>query len=1570
MFVKLLLQEADAGVVGEIGDAALAEIAAGAVDYIQDKPAGGHKLRHRTIGGAAPVASVIEILNDDMPFLVDSVMSEVQTRDCTVKLVLHPIFKTKRSATGVLTAVTGPGDKQWQQGQESFIQIVIDPIDDDAARALLAEIDRVLGQVRAAVADWRPMLQRVREVIETYRSAALPVSEAERQESIALLEWLEAGNFTFLGVREFKLTGSVEAGVLDVMPDRGLGLLRDPEVRVLRRGTDQPHLTPEVRRFYLQPTILTVSKANTLAKVHRRAYLDYVGAKTFDADGQVTGEVRIVGLFTSAAYTRSVRAIPFLRRKADRVVAASGFPPDSHNGKALLNVIETFPRDELFQIPVDQLETWALEILDLDLRPRVRVFPRIDEFDRFVTALVYVPRDRFSTDVRQRIATLLADAYQGTLASFTPHFMEGPLVRIHFVISRNEGPTPRPDRSQLEEKVRGIVQSWQDRFSQIVRAGQGGGAAAFIAKYGDAFSAAYREAFGPERALQDIGRIEGLSEAAPVAIDFYADDSGKPGRLRVALYRLGESIPLSDRVPVLENLGFRVIDERSYALRPDLGGTPRDVRLHDMVLETRDGAPVVLGSDDVRLEQAFLAVWNGEADNDGYNRLILAAGLDWQQAEVLRSFGSYLRQIRVPFGPGYVAQTLTAHAGVTKLLMDLFASRFDPKRQGSVEQRAKDAAAIKVRIEEALATIPSLDEDRILRHVLNLIQATLRTSFYRRDEAGERLPALAFKIRSPEVDGMPEPRPFAEIWVYAPRVEGVHLRFAPIARGGIRWSDRAQDFRTEVLGLVKAQQVKNTVIVPQGAKGGFLPKRMPQKGDREAVMKEGIASYEIFVSALLDLTDNIVDDKIVPPRDVVRYDGDDPYLVVAADKGTATFSDIANGIAGRRGFWLGDAFASGGSAGYDHKKMGITARGAWECVTRHFHELGHDIAKTPFRVIGVGDMSGDVFGNGMLLEKTIKLVAAFDHRDIFIDPEPEPARSFAERKRLFELPRSSWQDYDKKLISKGGGVFARTAKSIPLSSEMQRLLGTAAAAMTPAELMRSILKAPADLLWLGGIGTYVRASTETDEQVGDRANDAIRITGAELAVKVVGEGANLGLTQRGRIEFARKGGKLNTDFIDNSAGVNSSDQEVNIKIAFGPAIRGGKLNLEKRNKILASMTDEVAQACLENNHQQSLAISLAESRGLADVGFQMRLMRDLEKEGVLDRALESLPADLQLAERIKVGEALRRPELAVLLSYAKISLSRHLLESTLPDDPHLAGLLVAYFPKTMQQNFRPEIAAHRLRREIIATRLTNDVINRGGASFVVRLEEESGHTPATVVTAYAAAVSVLGLDALWSEIDRLDVTVPADIQLELYRETQDVLRRQSGWFLRRTRLSAGLSDLVETYRRGFDLYRPLAIEGLAGSAEVARFAGAGVPEDLARRVASLDRLAGGADITAVAQSSGKPVAELATVYDQIGAYFRLDTLRQSAEALQLTDYYDRLAVNSTVSILSDAQRAVLENIIQAGNGKQPRFKSWLDRNGRAAERAKAGLDEIIDSGAPTLARLTVAAAQLRDLAQS
>ena len=938
-----------------------------------------------------PEGSVVEILNDDMPFLVDSVLGELQARGLAVRFLFHPIFKTQRDKAGRLQTIAGAGDEKWSDGhQESYIAIHLRALPDTEARDLAATISDILAEVRVVVADWSPMLQRLETAIRQLETAPAAVAPDLLHETTAFLAWLEQANFTFLGARYFELTGDADTGDLASVDGSGLGVLRDAEVQVLRRGSELVAMTPEVRRFFFAPSPLIITKANVVSRVHRRAHMDYIGIKTYHGDGKPKGEIRFVGLFTSQAYVSPPSQIPFLRHKVATVLAASGYPAASHAGKALLNVLDTFPRDELFQIGTKELQEWSEGILDLETRPRVRVFTRIDRFDRFVSVLLYVPRDRYNTRVRERIGALLCAAYDGRIAAFYPYFPEGPLVRVQFIVARFAGPTPQADVAELERGIVEIVRTWEDRLADAICT-QEDRAEALQAKYGTAFSAGYAETFPAERALEDIKRIERLGAEHPLVIDFYRVPGMPANRIHAAVYSLGAPIRLSERVPVLENLGFSAIDERSYHIRPRFEDGERDVTLHDMVLETADGTPIELERHDKRLEGCFLAVLRGEADNDGFNRLIVSAGAEWREAAVLRAYAAYLRQLGSPFGLRYLADTLNRHAGLARDLVELFHLRFDPHRGLGPAEREAAEAPIRQRIEGALAAVPSLDEDRILRQFHNLVDATVRTNFYQSDAHGQRSATLSFKLDSKAVEAAPQPRPFREIWVYSPRVEAIHLRFAPIARGGIRWSDRVQDFRTEVLGLVRAQLVKNAVIVPSGAKGGFLPKQLPRTGGREEIQKEGVAAYRIFISALLDITDNIKDGKVIPPRHVVRHDGDDPYLVVAADKGTATFSDIANDISAAHDFWLGDAFASGGSAGYDHKGMAITARGAWECVKRHFREMDIDIQRQPFRVVGVGDMSGDVFGNGMLLSEHIQLVAAFDHRDIFIDPNPGAA---------------------------------------------------------------------------------------------------------------------------------------------------------------------------------------------------------------------------------------------------------------------------------------------------------------------------------------------------------------------------------------------------------------------------------------------------------------------------------------------------------------------------------------------------------------------------------------------------
>jgi len=1002
-----------------------------------------------------------------------------------------------------------------------------------------------------------------------------------------------------------------------------------------------------------------------------------------------------------------------------------------------------------------------------------------------------------------------------------------------------------------------------------------------------------------------------------------------------------------------------------------------DFWLHDMMLRRAADGALDFDALKSKLAAGFLMVMRGGAENDGYNALILRAGLGWRDVALVRAISRYMRQIRVPFSQDYMWATLAKHPAIAERIVALFHTRFALSPGVTSEQRTTDERAIAADIEARLQHVESLDEDRILRRFVNAVAAALRTNFYQLGPDGLPLDVITVKFDSHRLDAMPLPRPLYEIFVYSPRVEGIHLRFGAVARGGIRWSDRPQDFRTEILGLAKAQQVKNAVIVPVGAKGGFVPKRLAMTGpklDRAAVQAEGVATYKILIDTLLDLTDNIGLGGVIPPPEVVRYDGDDPYLVVAADKGTATFSDIANGIAQEHGFWLDDAFASGGSAGYDHKKMGITARGAWEAVKRHFREMNVDIGKTPFVVAGVGDMSGDVFGNAMLRERTIRLVAAFDHRDIFIDPAPDPEKSFAERNRLFDLPGSSWQSYDKALISPGGGVYSRAAKEIKLSREAQSALGVERASVTPAELISIILKMPADLLFFGGIGTYVRASSESDDAVGDRANDAIRVTGADLRCKVIGEGANLGMTQRGRVEAAVRGVRLNTDAIDNSAGVNTSDVEVNLKIALSVPMRDGRLTRDDRNRLLVAVTDQVAQLVLRANYQQPLAISLAARRGLEDLGFEQRLMQTLEARHLLDRAVEFLPDDMELTERRHRGQSLTRPELAVLLAYAKLALKADLLASTVPDDPYLSRELTRYFPPAITEQFPDAIEHHRLRREIIATQLTNSMINRGGPSLIARIADATGAAPDRIAAAFAAVRESFKLMALNSEIDALDNVVHGDLQLSLYAELQNLLLDRMIWFLRHVDLRQGLASIVVHYRAAVEAVGAVLDHVLpddfssARMARVEQMTQAGVPIALAHRIVDLRALAAATDVALVAARTEKPVPDVAATYFAAAAFFRLDRVVIAAREIRLSDYFDRLALDRALDQIGDALRRLTAEMTGAGSLGHDAVEHWAANHAQDIARTRHAMHEIATSGL-TLSKLAVMASMLGDLAQ-
>jgi glutamate dehydrogenase len=1571
-FVEDLFARAMPEDMGRYTPNEIAVLVDGAWTFLADRKEGSPKLRlmqPEPLGEELEQISILEIVNDDMPFLVDSVLGELAEQGVEIRLVVHPIFAVKRDRAGHLADFHGSKPFAGAR-RESFIHVHLDRIEDEQRRANIVDaISQTLADVRVCVTDWRPMMDRVQEVIVQLETNPPPLPSSEIAEAIQLLNWLVAENFVFLGVRSHVFTEGRQR--IEPCPETGLGLLRSPQIGVL--GRSQVVITPEIRKLLDEPVLLVVNKSGLRSRVHRRAYMDYVGVKQYGTDGNLIGEFRILGLFTSTVYTRSVHSIPYIRQKAEAVMARAGFNAESHSGKALANVLETYPRDELFQIDPDTLYEFAIAILQLEERPRVRVLPRCDRFDRFVSVLVFTPRDRYNSEIRRRIGEYLARIYQGHVTAFFPFFPEGALARVQFVIGTDGAPSD-PDRRSLEAAVNAIVRTWSDALLDSLIAANGPATGHLLfERYRGAFSEGYREAYSAADAVNGIRIIENLSPNRPLSAEFQPHGSEQDGAVTLKIWNHGRPIPLSERVPVLENMGFKVIDELTYRIGC-ASACEADVWLHDMTLVCTAGEATKVVDRKQALETCFIVVMTGGAENDGYNALVLAAGLMWRDVALLRTLSRFLRQARVPYSQGYMASTLVKHAELAARLAELFHHRFDPRLGASpADTRSRQTEMLEA-IEAALARVESLDEDRILRHFVNVVAAALRTNFYQLGNDGGPKHEIAIKFASRQIESLPLPRPLYEIFVYSPRFEGVHLRFGKIARGGIRWSDRPQDFRTEILGLAKAQQVKNAVIVPVGAKGGFVPKRLPlaSGGSRDAVQAEGTATYKLFISTLLDLTDNLSGKGVEPPTDVMRHDDDDPYLVVAADKGTATFSDIANEISIAHRFWLGDAFASGGSAGYDHKKIGITARGAWESVKRHFREMDIDIGKTPFTVAGIGDMSGDVFGNGMLREKTIRLVAAFDHRDIFIDPDPDSERSFTERMRLFELPRSSWQDYDRSRISKGGGVYSRALKEITLALEAQQALGFSRAKTTPHELMRAILEAPVDLLFFGGIGTFVRASTETDEAAADRANDAIRITGGELRCKVIGEGANLGMTQRGRIEAAFRGIRLNTDAIDNSAGVNTSDLEVNIKIAIAAPVRSGQLSLEERNLLLEAMTDEVAALVLRNNYQQPLALSLAERRGLEDLGFEQRLMQKLESAGDLDRAVEFLPDDKEIAERARRFQAFTRPELSVLLAYAKLALQRDLIESDVPDDPYLARELGRYFPNAVVERFPDAVEQHRLRREIIATQLANSMINRGGPSLLVRITDQTGASAARIAAVFALARDSYQMTALNAEIDALDGQIAGKLQLELYAAVQDLLLDRLVWFVRNADLGAGLAPVVEHYRNGIAAVAAAldhtlsVVAAKARASRAAELAAAGVPQTLAVTMASLPALTSAPDITMVADRTGAPISEVMATYFAAESYFGLDRITRAARDIKVADYFDRLALDRALDAIGDVERRLTAAMSGTGVAGIAAVERWVAARKGDADRIRASIEDIANTGL-SLAKLSLIASLLSDL---
>ncbi|MFG1375603.1 NAD-glutamate dehydrogenase [Xanthobacter autotrophicus] len=1553
----------------------LAVLLKAAWTHVAGRPRGEPSVRvfNPEIRGEA--VTVVEAVNDDMAFLFDSIAGALAERGLELKLAAHPILHVERDASGAVTGLETPSTtgERSEDNRESLIHIHVSAIDAAEGLQLRAALEAALGDVRGANEDFSAMRKQVKSLSKGYRREKRPYDEDAQEEAADVLEWLTEDNFIFLGLRHYELT---EDG-LQAEANSGLGILRDPSVHELRFGDKPVVTTPEIRAFLEAPTPLLFTKASLRSRVHRSDVMDYVGIKSHDEKGRLIGEVRLIGLFASTAYTHSVREIPYLRLKAASVIKGAGLEPDSHSARALTSVLETYPRDDLFQIDAQTLLGHAREILSLYDRPRLKLLPRADRFDRFVSVLAFLPRERFDAQVRDVIGEILARAYGGEVSSFDQAFVPGlPLTRVQYIIDRSEGRIPTVDRAALEQQVADAILSWSDRLSAAISALPGIDAdiaAGLKRRYAAAFDPGYVAAYDVSTALADIDSMERLSSERPVALDFYRRRGDDDRRISLRLLSYGAPLPLATRVPMLDNMDLKAINERTYRIDP--AGEIERSWLHDMTLERHDGGAISIEGSAARLEDCLNAVLRGAAANDGYNALVLDAGLTWREAALVRALGHYIRQAGIPFSQDYIWQTLNAHGALSRAIVALFHARFDPALAPSTEARAAREAPLRATIDSELAEVSSLDQDRILRRFVNLVDAAIRTTFYQRDADGRPKEAIAIKFESAKVEGLALPRPLFEVFVYAPRVEGVHLRFGKVARGGLRWSDRPQDFRTEVLGLVKAQQVKNAVIVPVGAKGGFVPKRLPAGGSREAVMAEGTAAYRIFVSSLLDLTDNLKGGQVVHPADTVRLDADDPYLVVAADKGTATFSDTANAISARHGFWLDDAFASGGSVGYDHKAMGITARGAWEAVKRHFREMDIDIQETPVTVAGVGDMSGDVFGNGMLLSRALKLVAAFDHRHIFIDPTPDPAASFAERQRLFNLPRSSWADYDASLISRGGGVFPRSAKSIELSDEVRALLRFPKAHATPAELITAILKAQVDLLFFGGIGTYVRASGETDAQVGDRANDAVRIAAADLGAKVVGEGANLGMTQRSRIEAARRGVKLNTDAIDNSAGVNTSDVEVNIKIALALPLERGDLTAPDRAALLKEMTDEVGTLVLRNNYLQTLALSLAEHKGADDLAFQQRLMQMLEARGELDRTVEFLPSDAEIADRRSRGEHLTRPELAVLLAYAKLALDQDLVASNVPDDAYLSGELVNYFPREIKERYPHAIETHRLHREIIATGLSNAIVNQGGPSCLARIADQTGADAPAIARAFAAVRDSYHVPELNAAIDDLDTKVPGAVQLGLYAAVQDLVVGRTIWFLGNVSFADGIAGVVERYRTGIAAVAAVLEESLPEAwrrereARMADLIGHNVPEELARKIAFMPGLAAASDIALIAETTGKSIPSAASTFFAAGRTFAIDDLFMQARSILAPDYYDRLALDRSLAQLETFMRRITELMLVDDVAGEAAVNAFICARHEEVERMRRTVREIAASGL-SLSKLTLAASLLSDLVRN
>ena len=1537
-------------------------------DFIQQRP--GEKPRIRVFNpkfedhGWQGSHTIVEILVPDRAFIVDSVMMEFARRGISIHSVMNAVFDVKRDNKGDLSEVNFD-PKITIGNKEALLHIEIDKQSDETElNDIVQHLDSIIGELVWAVSDFRAMQQRVREIS---KELICPIEQEDLtlDEAKNFLNWLVDNHFTFLAIREYSVVDHEGQKVLEVIPESSQGIVHHIKNIDIMGDAGGPLL--------LEDRLLLFAKSGTKSRIHRPAYMDFVAIRKFDKNGRVVGEYRLLGLYTSRVFNNSPRNFPIIGRKVENILQRSGLEPNGHDGKRLYQILETIPREELFQTSTEDLLRTAIGILQIQERRKLKMFVRKGMYGRFLSCLIYTPRENYSTSLRRKFQEVLCEYVEAQDLEFNTYFTESTLARLYIVIRVDESKDNDFDVKEVEKRLVELARSWNDKlYETLIESFGEERASALYNRFSDAFSLSYREDFSTRTAVADIEHIDELKGDKSLSVSFYRALEEDIYALRFKLFRLNEDIPLSDVLPMLEHLGLRVLAGRPYRIQEKSGST---VWAYDFGVRYGTDKVVELDKVKQKFQDAFYQIWKGNAENDSFNRLILGVGLSWREVAMLRTYARYFKQTGFAFSQTYVKDALFNNPHISRLLVDLFAARF------SLDTDCNEGHELALRSEiiEALDQVNSLDEDRILRRYLDMLGGTLRTNFYQKNEQGEFKEYISLKFAPAMIPEIPKPLPKYEIFVYSPRMEGVHLRGGKVARGGLRWSDRKEDYRTEVLGLVKAQQVKNAVIVPVGAKGGFVAKRLPKSGDRDKVMKEVISCYKTFICGLLDITDNVVNGEVVPPKSVVRKDDDDTYLVVAADKGTATFSDIANGIAQEYNFWLGDAFASGGSVGYDHKKMGITARGAWVSVQRHFREMGIDVQTTPFTVIGIGDMAGDVFGNGLLRSRFTQLVGAFNHMHIFIDPTPDPEVSFVERERLFNLPRSSWEDYNRDLISNGGGVFLRSAKSITITPQMKERFGIKANQLTPTELVIALLQSKVDLMWNGGIGTYVKSSKELNSDVGDKANDAVRINGCQLGAKVIGEGGNLGFTQLGRIEFGLHSGHSNTDFIDNAGGVDCSDHEVNIKILLNDVVANGDLTTKQRNQFLVEMTDEVARLVLRNNYRQVQAISIAQTESLYRMGEYKRYIHELAASGKLDRELEFIPNDEELHERLVNGKGLVRPELATLLSYTKAILKDQLSASPLPDDDYISREIASAFPAVLVDRYRNQIYDHKLRRQIIATEVANGMINYMGITFVYRMKDAAGSTVADIAKAFIAARDVFNLEHWWGQIEALDYRVDAEEQMSMMRALIRLIRRATRWFLRSNRCGVNMEEVVQRFKPGVKLVAdamPSVLRGPRRTVWESRhneLVEKGVPSALATFIAGADSMLPVLGIIQAAEVTNQPIQEVATTYFEIGTQLDLYWFTQEINDVSIENHWQALAREAYRDDLDWQQRTLTVGVLNMkaeAHSVEERIEMWIERHSSLIARWRGMVAEFRATDTKEFSMYGVALRELMDIAQT